>query len=215
MVAEYPTSLYRYYDDRGALIYVGITGRGIARNEEHNKSKAWWPFVAHQDVQHFPSREAALAAERAAVLANEPPFNTQHNRNHKQVRAEYLRFRKAYEHERALHVYVPFTSSQRRFVWLTPVGPHLLGTLPTEAVKLAPGVLRAGPEPIVVSTPQRKRAGTAEAEMRGGLLAVHIRGQHLPDEINVGRALLKWNGNAKPLAFWVAKVMLNEAEGRK
>lgn len=35
------TSLYRYFDDGGALIYVGITGRGIARNVEHDKTKCW------------------------------------------------------------------------------------------------------------------------------------------------------------------------------
>ena len=30
------TSLYRYFDREGALIYVGVTSRGATRNVEHN-----------------------------------------------------------------------------------------------------------------------------------------------------------------------------------
>lgn len=74
-----PTSLYRYYDGSDILIYVGITGRGISRNAEHNRLAEWWPFVARQEVEHFPSRQAALRREKHLIVELRPPFNRQHN----------------------------------------------------------------------------------------------------------------------------------------
>lgn len=46
-----PTSLYKYYDRDGVLLYVGITGRGDTRNAEHNKTKFWWKFVSRQSME--------------------------------------------------------------------------------------------------------------------------------------------------------------------
>jgi hypothetical protein len=84
------TSLYRYYDAKDFLIYVGITSQGIARNQQHNSDKDWWPFVHHQTVEHFPTRAIALKQEKAAILLNQPPFNRQHNPHHEDIRDAYL-----------------------------------------------------------------------------------------------------------------------------
>lgn len=89
------TSLYRYYDDNDVLLYVGITGRGIARNVEHNKSKMWWRYVDHQTVEHFATRHAAEAAERDVIRTFRPPFNKQYNDSHEQTRNSYLAVRAA------------------------------------------------------------------------------------------------------------------------
>lgn len=86
---ETPTSLYRYYDSFGVLLYVGITSRGASRNHEHNASKDWWQYVSRQDVEHFPTREAALTAERQEIIAKRPPFNRQHNPDHALLRHAY------------------------------------------------------------------------------------------------------------------------------
>lgn len=88
MNASNPTSLYRYYDRDGVLLYVGITGRGALRNGEHF-SKPWWRHVRRQEVEHFPSRAAALAAESAAIREHQPPFNVQHNSAHADARRAY------------------------------------------------------------------------------------------------------------------------------
>jgi AcrR family transcriptional regulator len=85
-----PTSLYRYYDDRDILIYVGITGRGIQRNREHNRTKEWWPFVDRQEIEHFEDRESALERERSLIQGLRPPFNRQHNPTHATDRLTYL-----------------------------------------------------------------------------------------------------------------------------
>lgn len=89
---SHPTSLYWYYDKNELLLYVGITGRGMSRNSEHNKSKPWWEFVAHQKVEHFDSRHKALAAEKRAIQTYMPPFNVQHNPEHGAAEAAYRAF---------------------------------------------------------------------------------------------------------------------------
>lgn len=87
---DVPTSVYRYYDVNDVLLYVGVTGRGLSRNSEHNRSKDWWPYVTRQTVDHFPSRGLALDRERSLIIKWTPPFNRQHNPQHKVMRAAYL-----------------------------------------------------------------------------------------------------------------------------
>lgn len=93
VAAAEPTSLYLYYDQNSLLLYVGITKRGISRNHEHNSTKEWWRFVARQEVQHFPDRPQALRAERQMIETYRPPFNVQHNPDHKLMREAYLQLR--------------------------------------------------------------------------------------------------------------------------
>jgi hypothetical protein len=89
-VVDTPTSVYRYYDQHGLLLYVGVTSRGIQRNREHNTTKEWWPYVVSQQVDHHATRGRALAAERHLIQTFHPPFNTQHNPESHILRAAYL-----------------------------------------------------------------------------------------------------------------------------
>lgn len=85
-----PTSVYRYYDRFGVLIYVGITNQATGRNQQHNRDKEWWPFVASQEVDHYADRITALALERSLIGTFQPPFNTVHNPDHRSLRTSYL-----------------------------------------------------------------------------------------------------------------------------
>lgn len=85
------TSVYRYYDNGGVLLYVGITDRGVRRNREHNATKDWWRFVSGQKVEHFPTRNAAESRERELIQQFRPPFNIQHNPSHEHARRTYLK----------------------------------------------------------------------------------------------------------------------------
>lgn len=89
-ILDVPTSVYRYYDKTGVLLYVGITSRATARQREHNADKEWWAFVARQEVEHFPSRGAASDREKGLIRQFRPPFNTHHNPDHEVIRAVYL-----------------------------------------------------------------------------------------------------------------------------
>lgn len=93
-----PTSVYRYYDVRGYLIYVGITKTGVSRNRQHNSDKVWWQWVDYQRVEHFASRDVAHAREVALIAEFQPPFNVQHNPEHAQLRQLYVALRESGEY---------------------------------------------------------------------------------------------------------------------
>lgn len=75
-----PTHLYRYFDERDCLLYVGVSASAIRRLLEHAAGKVWAPLVSRVDVQTLPSKEAALIAEKTAIEKERPRFNVQHNR---------------------------------------------------------------------------------------------------------------------------------------
>ncbi|TDC25051.1 hypothetical protein E1211_31270, partial [Micromonospora sp. 15K316] len=65
------------------LLYIGVTERtAVARWAEHLDDKDWAPQVAcwERDPRVWASREAVEAAERAAIIAERPVHNVQHNR---------------------------------------------------------------------------------------------------------------------------------------
>lgn len=88
-MSEVPTSVYRYYDKNGVLIYVGITKQRTGRNSQHNADKVWWPLVFEQKVEHLPSRLCAQNRERDLIRLYKPPFNKVHNPEHAVLRAAY------------------------------------------------------------------------------------------------------------------------------
>lgn len=90
MTENTPTSLYKYYDRDGILIYVGITSRGMQRNSEHNTSKSWWQYVNHQTVEHHRTRASALHRESEIIRKFAPPFNKQQNPDFKAAQDAYL-----------------------------------------------------------------------------------------------------------------------------
>jgi hypothetical protein len=73
--------LYRYWDDKGALLYVGISLNAAARASQHAKDKTWWPEVARITIQHLGpvDRAEAESIEAAAITVENPKYNIRHN----------------------------------------------------------------------------------------------------------------------------------------
>ncbi|MFF7561939.1 GIY-YIG nuclease family protein [Streptomyces pseudovenezuelae] len=69
------TALYRLFDSARQLLYVGITSNPEVRWAQHAAEKPWWPDVAWHTLEWRPSREEALAAETAAIVAEAPLHN--------------------------------------------------------------------------------------------------------------------------------------------
>lgn len=69
------TSLYRAFNAGGELLYVGITDKHLLRFRQHGNTKPWWPAVAVLRLEHFESRDHALAAESNAIKAEAPKWN--------------------------------------------------------------------------------------------------------------------------------------------
>jgi hypothetical protein len=68
------TALYRFYDRREALLYVGISNDPRRRQSEH-KTKPWYPQVRHQAVTWYDTEREARAAEDRAIRKECPEFN--------------------------------------------------------------------------------------------------------------------------------------------
>lgn len=69
------TILYRYFNDYGELLYVGITSEPARRMFEHSRHAAWWQSTRGGTFVVYDSREEALAAEEAAIREERPLFN--------------------------------------------------------------------------------------------------------------------------------------------
>lgn len=79
------TALYRFYDDRGQLLYIGISNRPRTRWQQHSVSKSWWSTVAHPTIQWLPS-DVAEASEKLAIARERPLFNQIHSEGKVQAR---------------------------------------------------------------------------------------------------------------------------------
>jgi predicted GIY-YIG superfamily endonuclease len=69
------THLYRYYDEAGELLYVGVTGNLLKRQSQHRRNAEWFTTAASATFEHFESREMALEAESRAIKNENPKYN--------------------------------------------------------------------------------------------------------------------------------------------
>lgn len=74
------TAIYRVYDARGRLLYVGISSNPMARWRAHATTKSWWGEVAKTKVRWHRTRTSAEAAEVKAIKEEFPRFNRHHAR---------------------------------------------------------------------------------------------------------------------------------------
>jgi predicted GIY-YIG superfamily endonuclease len=72
------TTLYRYFDDTGQLLYVGITGDNTKRQSQHRRSSFWFGYIASATFEHFDTRQEAAQAEITAIQSEKPKHNSQH-----------------------------------------------------------------------------------------------------------------------------------------
>jgi hypothetical protein len=73
-------SIYRWYDVRGVLLYVGVTHQPTVREKGH-RANSWWIRWADRCVVDPPlltTRAEAEQAESAAIASESPAFNKTH-----------------------------------------------------------------------------------------------------------------------------------------
>jgi hypothetical protein len=61
------------------LLYVGISMTPWERFRQHRQGKPWWDDIVSVTMEHYPSREEVLTAERSAIVEDHPRHNIQHN----------------------------------------------------------------------------------------------------------------------------------------
>jgi len=72
------TDLYRHFDADGRLLYVGVSFHAVVRAYQHKAGAEWWAQAVTMKVERFPTREAALLAEREAIKQEKPLHNQVH-----------------------------------------------------------------------------------------------------------------------------------------
>jgi len=74
------TALYRWFDEKDRLLYVGITDDLLWRVQSHILESSWMDYAARSTIVRYPTRKDAADAETAAIKAEQPLFNKVHNR---------------------------------------------------------------------------------------------------------------------------------------
>jgi len=92
------SALYRYYDEKDRLLYIGITDRLLSRTEAHILGSSWMDYAVRSTIARYPTRREAAEAETAAIKAEQPLFNDIHNRS-PEAKARLVQF--LIEHGRA------------------------------------------------------------------------------------------------------------------
>jgi hypothetical protein len=69
------TTLYRFYDEDGALLYVGVTNNTKDRFGHHKAYSDWWDLATTHTLEQFGTRQEALKAEERAILTESPIHN--------------------------------------------------------------------------------------------------------------------------------------------
>lgn len=88
------TSLYRHFAADGELLYVGISLSAISRLGQHAEHAHWFNRIARVEIEQYPTRRAAMQAEKEAILGEQPTFNIKRPKdavNDKAVAAEVKR----------------------------------------------------------------------------------------------------------------------------
>lgn len=67
--------LYRFFNEAGELLYVGITKDPFNRFKGHQSEKQWFPEVSRSTMQHFPTRADLIVAEEKAIQEESPKYN--------------------------------------------------------------------------------------------------------------------------------------------
>lgn len=72
--------VYRAFAKSGELLYIGSSKSLQNRLAQHRNGTWWWPVVKRIEHVVYPTLEEARAAEAAAIRAEGPKMNIQHNR---------------------------------------------------------------------------------------------------------------------------------------
>ena len=75
ILTEMTTQLYRHFDESRSLLYVGISLSTFNRLSQHRDHSDWFKTITNVTIEHFPTREEAMAAERKAIKSENPKFN--------------------------------------------------------------------------------------------------------------------------------------------
>lgn len=110
--------LYRWYDQEGNLIYVGLTNNPERRVASHRSRAEWWPWAYRLDVTPEPiiGRVQAERVEGIVIEAERPIFNCDWSPMSRSVAEHYMENMPRYDPQ--IPEFPPGLKMGQ--VWLTP-----------------------------------------------------------------------------------------------
>ena len=67
--------LYRHFNERGELLYVGVSLHVLTRTVQHRQGSHWFDDVTRIEIERHQSEAQAKAAEAKAIREEKPKFN--------------------------------------------------------------------------------------------------------------------------------------------
>lgn len=83
-MSDKKTALYRWFNERGDLLYVGVSASLPARIKQHRHGSSFVEESSRMTIEWHNSREDALEAERVAIITESPKHNIIFNTENKQ-----------------------------------------------------------------------------------------------------------------------------------
>lgn len=80
--------LYRHFNRDGDLLYVGVSLSAIQRLGQHAEHSHWYSSISRVEIENFETREEVLAAERRAIIEENPRHNLKRPREEKKRATE-------------------------------------------------------------------------------------------------------------------------------
>lgn len=68
-------AVYRFFNRRGRLLYIGLAVNARNRLRQHELEKPWWPEVATITLEHHEDWHSAAFAEIDAIRSEKPRYN--------------------------------------------------------------------------------------------------------------------------------------------
>jgi len=85
-------TLYRFFDDEGNLLYVGISNSFYTRANQHRKNSDWFEKASMVTLEHFEDRDSVEEAEKLAIRNEHPIHNKMHSLRNEKPREHFENF---------------------------------------------------------------------------------------------------------------------------
>ncbi len=74
------THLYRHFDSKGELLYIGVSYHAMYRMSQHKDSAKWFDEISVIKVEQYPTRKMAELAEKRAIKKENPKYNKKYSK---------------------------------------------------------------------------------------------------------------------------------------
>lgn len=68
-------NLYRHFDSKNTLLYVGVSLNAVYRLSQHKTTSRWFDDIARVDIEKHATREESIIAETEAIVKEKPIYN--------------------------------------------------------------------------------------------------------------------------------------------